>query len=465
MSWKQAKNEALTLYDGTALATQHQALAGGLQAQQHGFHQATQAAYTGLAASVDETLRHSLTESARLAATAIQPVVEATMADIARQSSALHSTVAQTVQQQLDGVATRFAETATGVSAGWQAALAEHNRSNQAQAEAWRSALAEHRQVNHAAADSWQAALAEHRQADAASGADMRAALAASAAAWHQHASTLLAEVGQAHAGWQAGLAAGDEQRLDGWRLALGEMLATLRAEWQAAGAQALAQQQQICHTLDDTARALQAQAEAHARSTIAEVARLTEAAADAPRAAAELVGQLRQNLADSLARDNGLLDERGRLMATLDGLLQTIHHATTDQRAAIDAMVAAAAELLQRVGAQFTAQVAAEAGQLATAAAQITGSAADVASLGEAFGVGVQQFSDASHALSGQLQRIEGALGQSLSRSDDQLAYYVAQAREVIDLSLLSQKQIVDELQQLAGRQASAAAADSEAA
>jgi hypothetical protein len=39
------------------------------------------------------------------------------------------------------------------------------------------------------------------------------------------------------------------------------------------------------------------------------------------------------------------------------------------------------------------------------------------------------------------------------MTRSDEQLAYYVAQAREVIDLSLLSQKQIVEDLQRLAGR------------
>ena len=41
------------------------------------------------------------------------------------------------------------------------------------------------------------------------------------------------------------------------------------------------------------------------------------------------------------------------------------------------------------------------------------------------------------------------------MARSDDQLAYYVAQAREVIDLSLMSQKEIVEELRQLPGRQA----------
>lgn len=40
-------------------------------------------------------------------------------------------------------------------------------------------------------------------------------------------------------------------------------------------------------------------------------------------------------------------------------------------------------------------------------------------------------------------------------SRSDEQLAYYVAQAREIIDLSIMSQRQIVDDLQQLPARQA----------
>lgn len=52
-------------------------------------------------------------------------------------------------------------------------------------------------------------------------------------------------------------------------------------------------------------------------------------------------------------------------------------------------------------------------------------------------------------------LQQIEAALEKSLARSDEQLAYYVAQAREVIDLSMMSQKQIVEELQQLAGQRA----------
>jgi hypothetical protein len=90
--------------------------------------------------------------------------------------------------------------------------------------------------------------------------------------------------------------------------------------------------------------------------------------------------------------------------------------------------------------------------------AAQLSTGAVEVASLGEAFGQAVQLFTQSSGQLAGQLERIEAALGQSLARSDEQLAYYVAQAREVIDLSILSQKQILDDLQRIAARSTQAA-------
>jgi hypothetical protein len=46
------------------------------------------------------------------------------------------------------------------------------------------------------------------------------------------------------------------------------------------------------------------------------------------------------------------------------------------------------------------------------------------------------------------------------MARSDEQLAYYVAQAREVVDLSMLSQKQILENLQQFSSQQIDAEAA-----
>ena len=82
------------------------------------------------------------------------------------------------------------------------------------------------------------------------------------------------------------------------------------------------------------------------------------------------------------------------------------------------------------------------------------------MASLGEAFGTAVELFGQSNSQMAAQLQRLEAALAKSSARSDEQLAYYVAQAREVIDLSLLSQKQIVDDLQRLGRRQPAMAVA-----
>ncbi len=179
---------------------------------------------------------------------------------------------------------------------------------------------------------------------------------------------------------------------------------------------------------------------------------------AEAPRAASELVAQMRQQLSDSLARDTAMLAERSQLMATLGTLLDTVRHSSTEQRAAIDQMIESTATGLQQAGTRFTAQVDAESLRMASLAAQLSDSAVDVASLGEAFGHAVALFNQSSQQLTAQLQRVDDTLGRSITRSDEQLAYYVAQAREVIDLSLMSQKQIVEDLQRLSHRRSAQA-------
>jgi DNA anti-recombination protein RmuC len=234
-------------------------------------------------------------------------------------------------------------------------------------------------------------------------------------------------------------------------------MATTLSREWEQVGTRTASRQQEICDTLERTARELSAQTQAHTSSTISEIERLVQAASEAPKAAAEVVAELRQKLSDSMVRDTAMLEERSRLLATLETLLDAVNHASTEQRSAVDALVTTSAGLLERVGTQFADKVETETGKLGAVAAQVTGGAVEVASLGEAFGMAVQLFGDSNEKLVTHLQRIEAALDKSLARSDEQLAYYVAQAREVIDLSMMSQKQIVEDLQQLAGRRASA--------
>lgn len=453
---------------------QSQALGERLVAGQDQFHSKAEATYASLASSVDRSLQQSLTESARAAGATIQPVVEATMAGIARETASLHDTIAQAVQRQLDGLSDRLEATTTSVADTWKTALAEHQRTTGALSEDLRSSLDqfastfEQRSASlvegvsarlestvGAVSDSWGSALAQHQRVSEKLSGDTQQALTSAAATFEQHSASLLHTVDQAHAKLQVEMASRDEERLAAWTQALATMAASLQQEWQQAGAHAVSRQQQLCETMTQTARDMSTQTEAHAKNTIAEVARLVQAASEAPRAAAEVIAELRQKLEGSMARDNAMLEERSRILETLGTLLDAVNHASTEQRAAIDALVATSADLLDRVGSRFTEKVDAQTGKMADVAAQLTGSAAEVASLGEAFGFAVQLFSQSNDKLVAHLQRIEGALGKSIARSDEQLAYYVAQAREVIDLSIMSQKQIVEDLQQLGSRQA----------
>jgi hypothetical protein len=283
-------------------------------------------------------------------------------------------------------------------------------------------------------------------------------ALEGAATRFEAHAATLVAGIQQAQAALETAAGERDAARLSAITQALDGVSAQLRQHWTEAGAQNLAQQQQICETLARTAQEISAQAEAHARSTVGEVARLVDTAAQAPRAAAEVIAELRQQLSASMARDNAQLDERARLLQTLDTLLGAVTQAAQEQRGAIDALVASSAQTLETAITRFSETLAAQAHPLGEVAAQLSTGAVEVASLGEAFGQAVQLFTQSSGQLAGQLERIEAALGQSLARSDEQLAYYVAQAREVIDLSILSQKQILDDLQRIAERSTQAA-------
>lgn len=461
-----------------AIEQRSQGLGERLAAGQEDFHGRAEAAYRGLASSIDQSLKDSLVESARLAGAAIQPVFEKAMAGISREASALHGSVAQAVDRQLEGLSSRFEAAAASAAGNWESALAGHRQAGDVQAERWQAALdgfthgfeqrsaavldtvsASLESVTRSVADAWAGALARHQAASQALSAEVGQALEAAAQAFGQRADDLLRSLDQSHGHLRAELASGDAQRLSAWTDALASVAASLQQEWQQAAAQAAVQQQQLVDALAQRARDMSAQADAHAKSTVAEVSRLLQAASEAPRAAAEVVAELRQKLSDSMVRDNAMLEERGRILQTLHTLLDDVNHASAQQRAAVDTLVSASAEALGRIGTGFAQKADQEAGRMAAVAAQVTGSAAEVASLGEAFGHAVQLFGQSNDKLVAQLQRIEGALGKSLSRSDEQLAYYVAQAREVIDLSTLSQQQIVEELQKLAGRPATAAA------
>lgn len=444
-----------TLMD--TLERQSEASAARLLASQERFQGHAEAAYAGLAQSVAHTLQASLTEGARIAGETIRPVAEATLAGVARETAALHATLAGAMQEQLAQLGARFEASTGTVAEAWQVLLARHEKAS----ERFAAGMADsHERFAQTLAARTTALLAQHEATSTRLSAATGQALETAAATFGTQAGALLQAMRDAHGEQEAAAAARERQRVAAMARTLEDMAGSLAGQWQQAGAQSIAQQQRVVETLERTAHEITLRAETQARATLAEIASLLQAASAAPRMAAEVISELRQKLSDSMARDNTMLDERARILATLGTLLDGISRAAGEQRGAIDALVASSAEVLERVGARFSEQVREETGRLADVAAQVTGSAVEVASLGEAFGAAVQLFGESGERLGAHLERIDAALDAQMARGDEQLAYYVAQAREVIDLSILSQKQIIEELQRLAGRQAAEALA-----
>ena len=374
--------------------------------------------FDGLTTRLDQTVSQ-VADTFGERTRALLDAIDTSHATFAQTTQAQQGALTLQVATQLDGLAQRFDSTVLTVSNTWTGALAKHEQASDRLTQTL---------------DHTQRTLAE---------------------IFAQRTALLLSEMLATQAAWQSEWAAGEHIRHASFTDALTAMAAKQEVQWKQAGLYTLTQQEKITQTLGDTARDLVATHQRQAEKTIAEVTRLMQTAAEAPKAAAEVIAQLRHELSASMARDNSLLEERSRIMETLGALLDAINHASTKQRSAIDALVASSADLLERVGSQFASKVEGEAGKLVDIGISITSGALEVASLSDAFSHAVQLFSQSNDKMMTALQRIEGALSKSLTRSDEQLAYYVAQAREIIDLSIMSQKKMVDDLQRVAGSEA----------
>ena len=538
--------------------------------QQANFHRDVGVAYTGLADTVGTSLKDSLTASAKIAGESLQPVVEAAMAEMAAESQRMHTRLSEVVQvqvlAQVEGLSAQFGATARTVSDTWTAALQNHTRTSDAQAQGLDRALA-----------SFTDTFAERSGA-------------------------LLATVSSNLTQSQADQALAEQQRLATWTQSFDTMAAGLQGEWQRVGAEAFAQHQAVCQTLEKTASDITAHSGQHTHQALEAMAtfvaqaeelgrvraetetrwlaqhdermaqvvdvwrtalektasditerssehagqtlgameklmaqsedlgrvrtetearwlaqqedhmqkvasvwrtelgalraeedvrgqaavdrlgalqaalalqlatlgtaleepmtRLVKITAEVPQAAAEVIAQLRQEMTRLTERDNIALEERTGLVEKISTLLQTIDHAADEQRAAMTSLVESTSGMLTQASGQFTQMLDAQSSKAADVAAHVSSSAVELASLGESFQHSVQLFNASNEKLMDNLQRIESTVSQSMARSDEQLAYYVAQAREVIDLSITSQQGIVEDLRQLHQQRAAQAEA-----
>ena len=392
----------------TQMERMSQQLNGQLVSNQESFHSHIQGVYTNLASSVDKSLRDSLMQSAHVAGESIKPVVEAAMMGIAQEANLAHERMTTATQLQLDALTSRLSATATVVAQTVMDTLVTTAQT-----------------ITDQTQTSARNTLGEISRVTASSEELMRTRVDSEANWTRQHA-----------------------ERMD-------QVVNLLRTELGALREAEALRGNAAVERLGELQTALTTHLTTLGTALEDPITRLIHTAAEAPRAAAEVIGQLRNEVSNSVARDNALLEERSRIMETVSSLLDAINHASVEQRSVIDSLVASSAMALNQAGSQFSNQVDAESAKLSDIAAHVTSSAVEVSSLSETFSFAVGSFNDANGKLIESLQRIESAMDKSMARSDDQLAYYVAQAREIIDLSLMSQKEIFEELRLLPGKRA----------
>lgn len=389
-------------------------LAQQLLENQQQFHAEAREQYSALAESVGASMRESLGQSGRLAGESIAPAVERAMGELARVSRDTNERLLSANQSHLAAVAGNLEASAADMSAALQqtsGALTEASREeSRGLVKEISKLLASTETLVKARADNethWQQQQGE-RLATLTSAlrdglSSLRQEEAQRSAALAEQLATLQENTAQKLDSLQGSASEGLDQlnisaaeRLSKLELTAAEQLARLNssASEQIAGLEASAAEQlaKLGNELEQP------------------MLRLIETASETPKAAAEVIGKLRQEISDSLARDNQLLEERKALMK----------------------------------------QLSEEASRLTDITTTVAGSAVEMSSLGESFGLAVQLFSDSNQALVENLSRIEQSMDKSNERSDDQMSYYVAQAREIIDQSMLSQREIIEELRRL---------------
>ena len=445
-------------------------LNSALTDNQKRFHEQTAEHYRQLAASVGDSLSTSLADSSRLAAESVRPVIAEALERLNDQAERSHQRLNTLTENQLSRIAERFETTTEQAARSWREGLAEHQQTAQTLTDNVAAALQDHndRFQAHGEAlltqirDAQQQARADNQQRLTAITERFQQAGDATAEGWRegleqqqQTLERLVSELGETLRGHNdqfqhtaGALVDGQREGLETLIHRIGEQLSTLREQEAARGEAANARLAELEATAARHLTELGAGLEAP-------MTRLIETASETPKAAAEVISRLREEMAQSSERDNELLEERRRIMGELDALLTAQQQAAGVQREAVETLIRDAGGVLKEVSDTFAGQVEAQTARLDEAAADITGGAHEVASLGDAFGTAVNLFSESNGKLLDNLKRVETSLERSAARSDEQLAYYVEQAREVIDLSLSAQKEVIDALAALKNNEA----------
>jgi hypothetical protein len=240
------------------------------------------------------------------------------------------------------------------------------------------------------------------------------------------------------------------------WQSMMGERVDTLVAELgdQLQAIQSLERQRldnsgaQITQLQESLGEQLQAMTSSIHQS----VAAMESAAIQSTRIGSDLMSTLRDSTDRSLERDQMLMEERAILLQEQLALIANLKGRGEEQQAELKLMAAQFKEHIERQSGatadKLDRLMAKSAEQLGAAGQQIASTALELAALSGGFADSVAAFKASSETVDASLTAITDVLIASGARSDEQMGYYVDQAREIIDHNLITQQTILERLE-----------------
>ena len=160
-----------------------------------------------------------------------------------------------------------------------------------------------------------------------------------------------------------------------------------------------------------------------------------------ASQANAELISRLEQQVSVHRERDNALLAERKQLMEELAALSDGLRNSTELQQQVMEQVLEQSGENLIELGNSVGQQ-------LSQSGEQLSGAAVELSTLSHAFADAVDGFKASTEEMQTVMAGIAGTMTSAGERSDEQMGYYVSQAREIIDHNLMTQQAILERLE-----------------
>ena len=436
------------------------------------FHQEMGHTYQELARSVEQSLKQSVGETSRLIGESMQPLVADMASTVSQNMEVVQTRLADSVEQQFGHVTGALLKTSEDVVKAWQQGLSEHQASSDALGQTISQSFDSLRDNIQQSCEASLAAFAKaseqwvHRQQEqdqqrlqqwhntfeqtSSSIQQSADALSVSAEGRSREILSQITALLQSAEGLIESRADQEHQWLSAYEARM-QALNDAQAEHLSLLREAETQRQDTTvHQL----QALQADVTSHLQtlgnSLELPITRLIETASETPRTAAEVISQLRHELSNSIERDNQLLDERQQIFTELQTVTDNLRAASTEQGQALETLVSNVNTHLNEVSQGFTQQMENQSTRLNGVVDHIASSAVEFNSLGDAFATAIEHFGQSNRDLMEMLSVIEASLQSSAQRSDEQMTYYVAQAREIIDQTVSSQQEVIEQLRQL---------------